>query len=242
MIAHSRLLREKTLSTDDLDPSLLIFAVIALFVLWRLRSVLGERTERDLRASRGVPHPGSAFRLRPIAGGASAGAPSRSADEERWKGLAEGGSKAWAGLDAIAAVDPSFSGRHFIDGARRAYDMIVSAFAKGDRETLRRLLSTEVYGRFAAEMDAREERGETAEAAVVSIDSATVEDAAAVGQNATITVRFASRLMSTRRDRGGAVIDGGSGQTVALVDLWTFSRDPKAQDPNWKLVATTTAH
>ena len=227
---------------DDLDPSLLIFAAIAVFVLWRLRSVLGERTERDLRASRGVPQPGSAFRLRPIAGGAPAGAPARPATEERWKGLAESGSKAWAGLDAIAAADPNFSGQRFIDGARRAYDMIVSAFAKGDRETLRRLLSAEVYGRFAGEIDAREQRGETAEAAVVSIDSATVEDAAADGPTATVTVRFSSKLMSTRRNRDGAVIDGGPSQTVSLVDLWTFSRDPKAQDPNWKLVATTTAH
>lgn len=241
MIPHARLPREKTLSTDDFDPSLLIFAAIAVFVLWRLRSVLGERTERDLRP-RSFPQPGAAFRLRPIPGGASAGAPARPGAEERWKGLAESGSRAWAGLDAIAAADPSFSGKHFIDGARRAYDMIVSAFAKGDRETLRQLLSTEVYDRFAAEIEGRQQRGETAEAAVVSIDSATVEDAAASGQTATITVRFASKLMSTRRNRDGVVIDGGPGQTVSLVDLWTFSRNPKAQDPNWKLVATTTAH
>lgn len=226
--------------TDDFDPSLLLFAALAVFVLWKLRSVLGERTERDFRAPSRMTQPGGAFRPHPPTGAAPA-AGARPASEDRWKGLTETGSKAWAGLDAIAAVDPGFSGPAFIEGARKAYEIIVKAFAKGDHETLQRLLSREVFERFAAEIDAREARGETAETTIVSIDQATVDDAAAMPQNATITVRFASKLITTRRNRQGAVIDGGSDQ-AAIIDLWTFARNPQSRDPNWKLVATTTAH
>lgn len=228
--------------TDDFDPSLLLFAGLAVFVLWKLRSVLGERTERDLRAPSRFTQPGSAFRPRPLPGSASvAGAP-KGAAADRWKGLAETGSKAWAGLDAIAAADPGFSGPAFIEGARKAYEIIVNAFAKGDRETLERLLSSEVYDRFVAEIEAREARGETAETAVVSIDQATIDDAAALPRNATITVRFASKLITTRRNRQGDLIESGSDQPASIVDLWTFSHNPQSRDPNWKLVATTTAH
>lgn len=228
--------------TDDFDPSLLLFAALAVFVLWKLRSVLGERAERDFRAPGRLTQPGAAFRPRPLSGAAPVAASARAPADDRWKGLTETGSKAWAGLDAIAAVDPGFSGPAFIEGARKAYEIIVNAFAKGDHETLQRLLSREVFDRFAAEIDAREARGETAETAIVSIDSAIVDDAAATPQNATITVRFASKLVTTRRNRHGAVIDGGSDQASSIIDLWTFSRNPQSRDPNWKLVATTTAH
>ena len=90
---------------------------------------------------------------------------------DRWNGVAETGSKAWAGLDAIAATDAAFSGpAFFIEGARKAYEIIVAAFAKGDRDTLRRLLSPDVFDGFAAEISGREARGESVESALVSID------------------------------------------------------------------------
>jgi predicted lipid-binding transport protein (Tim44 family) len=242
MIAQFLRIREIALPTDDFDPSLLLFAALAVFVLWKLRSVLGERTGRDLRAPSRMTEPSSAFRPRPPSGAAPQGAAARPAAVDRWKGLAETGGKAWAGLDAIAAVDPNFSGHAFIEGARKAYELIVTAFAKGDFETLRRLLSREVFDRFAAEIDAREARGETAETTIVSIEEATVDDAAATPQNATITVRFASKLITTRRNNEGAVVEGGSDQPASIVDLWTFARNPSSRDPNWTLVATTTAH
>jgi predicted lipid-binding transport protein (Tim44 family) len=224
---------------EAFDPSLLIFAALAVFVLWKLHSVLGMRSERD------APVPPGRFSLQARALRARApiaqATPSdvrASADPDRWQGLAEKGGKAWAGLDAVAAADPSFSGPAFIEGARKAYEMIVTAFGKGDRETLRRLLSAEVFDRFTSEISDREARGETVETAVVSIDSATIEDARAQPQGNSLTVRFVAKMMTARRKPDGGVIEGGLEPPASIVDLWTFARDPRAKDPNWKLVAT----
>ena len=223
------------------DPSLLIFAALALFVLWKLRSVLGERTERDQSAPSRVQPVSAASGSENAPGNVIAPAAFQPPPAERWTGIAEKDSKAWAGLDAVAAADAGFSGPAFIEGARKAYEMIIAAFAKGDRETLGRLLSPHVFENFAAEISARELRGETLESALVSIDSAMVEDASASADLNSVTVRFASKLISARRDKDGQLIEGSPEHTIPTVDLWTFARNPKAQDPNWKLVATETA-
>jgi len=218
------------------DPSILVFAALAVFVLWKLHSVLGIRSERDAAApprNRFSPPQGGFFRGRQPA---SPPAPIPQ-DAERWTGLAEPGSKAWAGLDAVAASDPSFSRERFIEGARKAYEMIVSAFAKGDRDTLRRLLSPEVYDNFAREIASREAKGESVETAVVSIDDVRVEDARSEQGVNNVTLRFAVKLMTTRRDREGQLVEGGE-HPVSVVDLWTFARALASRDPNWKLVST----
>jgi predicted lipid-binding transport protein (Tim44 family) len=205
-----------------------------------LHSVLGIRSERDAPAS-----PRNRFSLPQggfFRGRREAAAPAPAAqDAERWTGLAEPGSKAWAGLDAIAASDPSFTRERFIEGARKAYEMIVSAFAKGDRDTLRRLLSPEVYDNFAREIARREEKGESVETAVVAIEDTRVEDARSEGGVNNVTLRFAVKLMTTRRDREGQIVEGGE-PPVSVVDLWTFARALSSRDPNWKLVATESVH
>lgn len=215
-------------SGDLFDPTLIVFAALAVFVIWKLRSVLGMRVDRD------TPPP-ARFAPRPPA--PAAVAPARPSGAERWEGVAEKGvASAWSGLDAVAASDPSFEGKTFLSGARRAYDLIITAFAKGDRETLKPLLSQEVFDGFSAEIARREQQGETMETAVVAIDSATVDAARAIAGANEVTVRFVVRLMSVRRDRAGETIDGG--QSRKVIERWTFARDPKANDPNWKLVAT----
>ena len=222
------------------DPSILVFAALAVFVLWKLHSVLGMRSERDAAAPRrgrfSAPQ-GGFFRGRQPA---PAPAPVIQ-DVERWTGLAEKGSKAWAGLDAIVASDPSFTPERFIEGARKAYEMIVAAFAKGDRDTLRRLLASEVYDNFAREISSREAKGESVETAVVSIDDTRVEDARSEQGVNTVTLRFAVKLMSTRRDLDGQIVEAGE-HPVSVVDLWSFAHTPASRDPNWKLVATETQH
>ncbi|ARN83720.1 preprotein translocase subunit Tim44 [Methylocystis bryophila] len=220
------------------DPSILVFAALAVFVLWKLHSVLGVRSERDASApprNRFSPSKGGLFGPRPAAPAPAA------LDAERWTGLAEQGSKAWAGLDAIAATDPSFTRERFIEGARKAYEMIVSAFAKGDRDTLRRLLSSEVYDNFAREIASREANGESVETSVVAIDDTRVEDASSERGVNNVTLRFAVKLLTTRRDREGKLI-GGEEHPVSIVDLWTFARAPASRDPNWRLVATESLH
>jgi predicted lipid-binding transport protein (Tim44 family) len=222
------------------DPSILAFAALAIFVLWKLHSVLGIRSERDAAApprNRFFPPQGGFFR-----GRREAPPPAPAAqDAERWTGLAEPGSKAWAGLDAIAASDPSFTRERFIEGARKAYEMVVSAFAKGDRDTLRRLLSPEVYDNFSREIARREEKGESVETAVVAIEDTRVEDARSEGGVNNVTLRLAVKLMTTRRDREGQIVEGGE-PPVSVVDLWTFARALASRDPNWKLVATESVH
>jgi predicted lipid-binding transport protein (Tim44 family) len=152
--------------------------------------------------------------------------------------VAETGSAIAAGLDAIAAADSEFDPKHFLTGARAAYEMIVTAYAEDDRRTLKNLLSREVYDGFDAALTEREQRGETVESKFVSIDSADITSAELRQKNVQVTVRFVSQLITTTRDKGGAVIDGSAEKVTDITDVWTFARDVTSRDPNWKLVAT----
>lgn len=226
-------------SGEPFDPSLIVFAALAIFVVWKLRSVLGVRVDRE-------EAPPAQFQPRraPLAPAPLPGAPpaedfSAAQAEDRWKGVADKESAAASGLDAIAAADPRFEGRAFLEGARRAYEIIVTAFAKGDRDTLRPLLSKDVFDGFAGEITRRDAAGETMETAIVAIDAALVDAARAAPRLNEITVRFAVRLMTVLKDKAGETIEGG--HTAPVEELWTFARDPRAADPNWKLVATRAA-
>ena len=157
---------------------------------------------------------------------------------ERWKGIAEAGTPLAAGLDAIVAADPNFDHKHFLTGARAAYEMIVNAFAEGDRRTLRNLLSRDVDDGFESAINEREKRGEMMETRFVSIDGSDIAAAELRGRTAQLTVRFQSKLVSATRDKNGNVIDGNAEKVTDVTDVWTFARDLSSRDPNWKLVAT----
>ena len=230
------------------DIYTIIFLALAVFIFLRLRSVLGQRTGRE-RPPYDPYSPRDAVRSpatdkvvtlppRPAepAPVRSAEVPSVSAD--RWKGVAESGSSTATGLDAVVSADPNFDVQHFISGARTAYEMVVTAFAEGDRRQLRSLLSREVFDGFDAAISERERRGETAETRFVSIDGATVTAAELRGRIAQITMRFVSKLISATRDRSGAVIEGNAEKVTDVTDVWTFARDVSSRDPNWKVVAT----
>jgi predicted lipid-binding transport protein (Tim44 family) len=238
MVAEKSSIREISMSPtgEPFDPSLIVFAALAIFVVWKLRSVLGVRVDREEAPPAQFRAP---LRPAPLPGAPPAEDIAPLAPEERWKGLVEKEGAAETGLDAIVAADRRFDGRGFIDGARRAYEVIVTAFAKGDRDTLRPLLSKEVFDGFSGEIARREQAGETMETAIVAIDSALIEAARAAPRLNEITVRFAVRLMSIRKDKAGETIEGGN--TTPVEELWTFARDPRASDPNWKLVATRAA-
>lgn len=118
--------------------------------------------------------------------------------------------------------------------------MIVSAFAQGDRRTLKDLLSQDVYAGFEAAIKDRETRGERTETRFVSIDDAKLIDASVQGRNAQITLRFVSQIISATRDKDGAVVDGNAEKVTDVTDVWTFARDD-VRDPNWKLVGTEAA-
>jgi len=229
------------------DIYTIIFLALAVFIFLRLRSVLGQRTGRE----RPPYDPYSARdTVRTSAGDKVVALPTRGAETppkpvepaERWKDITQPGSALAAGLDAILAGDKSFDPRHFLTGARAAYEMIVTAFAQGDRRTLRDRLSKEVYDSFDSVIRDRESRGETAETRFVSIDSAEMTGAEVRGRMAQITVRFVSQLVSTTRDKSGNVIDGSPDKVTDVTDVWTFARDVTSRDPNWKLVATEAGH
>ncbi len=231
--------------------------ILALFVLWKLRSVLGTRNGAEK-----PPAQNSLFRSGQANGGQVDGqvtndnkvvtlpgaAPRPGAvppplpDPERWKAYAEPGSRVANGLDAIAATDPGFNLDQFITGAKTAYEMIVTAFATGDRELLGRLLDKDVYESFASAVDARASRGESLMTKVVSIDKTGVFDAAVREGTLQITLRFVASLVTATHDKDGKLIDGDPEKPVNMVDLWTFARPAGSRDPNWKLVATQTGH
>jgi predicted lipid-binding transport protein (Tim44 family) len=156
--------------------------------------------------------------------------------------LVEPDSHAIEGLAAIAAVEPGFDPRGFLAGAKSAYEMIVTAFAKGDRATLRRLLADDVYESFAHAIGEREARGDRVEMTFVSLEKVLIDDAQAKGNLAQVTVRFLSKLITATYDKTGAVIDGSPERVVDMTDIWTFAREIGSRDPNWRLVATETAH
>jgi predicted lipid-binding transport protein (Tim44 family) len=237
------------------DIYTIIFLALAVFIFLRLRSVLGQRTGRERP-------PYDPFSARdPVRGGPKdsvkdgvkdsnvVNLPGRSAETadkpsvpveptDRWKGITETGSSLAASLDAVAAADPGFDAKHFLTGARAAYEMVVTAFAEGDRRSLKNLLSREVFEGFDAAVSERETKGEKMETRFVSIDNADILSAEQRGKSAQITVRFISKLISVTRDNAGAVIDGSPDKVTEVTDVWTFARDVSSRDPNWKLIAT----
>ncbi len=236
-----------------MDIYTIIFLALAVFIFLRLRNVLGQRTGSERppydRAARNVVQgaPDSNSNVVPISGTVIDQAPmAPTADvappTDRWKGITESGTALAQGLDGIAAQDSSFDPRHFVSGARSAYEMIVLAFANGDRRSLKDLLSSEVYDSFDAAIKERERQELKTETRFVSIDKAEIVSADARERNAQLTVRFVSQMISVTRDKGGAIVDGNPDKVANITDVWTFARDTSSRDPNWKLVGTGSAH
>lgn len=232
----------------SLDPLNILLLAVALVVFWRLRSMLGTRTGTekpplDLETKRVEPakpgeQPGTVVRFPqgtgdepPQKGIAEPAVPA-------WTGFAEPGSEVAAALEQIAEADPSFTPRSFVDGAKMAYEMVVEAFAKGDKPALKNLLSRDVFDGFARAIDAREAEGQRVESRFVGVDRAVIQQATLSGGKAAITMKFVSELITATYARGGEVIDGDPKQIREVTDVWTFERDVTSRNPNWKLVAT----
>jgi predicted lipid-binding transport protein (Tim44 family) len=244
----------RTESKSDVDIYTIIFLALAVFIFLRLRNVLGQRTgserppydrparnvvqgPQDNNNNNVVPVPGAVIDQAPLAPTAEVMPPT-----DRWKGLTEPGTPLALGLDAIAAQDSSFDPRHFISGARSAYEMIVLAFANGDRRALKDLLSSEVYDSFEAVIKDREKREQKTETRFVSIDKAELVGAESREKSAQLTIRFVSQMISVTRDKAGTIVDGNPDKVTDITDVWTFARDTTSRDPNWKLVGTGSAH
>ena len=155
-----------------------------------------------------------------------------------WTGFAEAGSPVAAGLEQIAAADGNFTPKSFVDGAKLAYEMIIEAFARGDRQKLTPLLSKQVLDGFSQAISEREQAGQRVEQRFVGIDKAAIVQATAEAKRAVITMRFVSELISATYTKDGALIEGDPKLIKEITDVWTFERDLGSRDPNWKLIST----
>ncbi|HEY7669436.1 MAG TPA: Tim44/TimA family putative adaptor protein [Hyphomicrobium sp.] len=239
---------------DEINLFTLVLLIVAVVVALKLRSVLGRRTgDEEARLER--------YRAeRRQQGGAPAdnvvsmprrdGTPAGPAQEVA-EADAEERIKEYPGLDAevrrglldIAKLDPTFDTDSFLRGARQAYEMIVTAFAEGNRKILKDLLNRDVYDGFVRAMTERENRGEQVDQSFVGINKADiVESEVNKSGIANVTVRFVSQLISATRDKAGAILSGDPQKVKEVTDIWIFSRDistAKARaNPNWRLIAT----
>ncbi|MGH7120288.1 MAG: Tim44/TimA family putative adaptor protein [Acetobacteraceae bacterium] len=213
---------------------LVLFGLIAAFLLLRLRSVLGRRTgfERppiDPHAGPPAARPGPV-----IEGHADAPPPAPQ------RPMPDPASPVGSCLARIASADKTFDPGHFLSGAEAAFRIIVTAFASSDREGLRPLLSEETYRTFDTVIAEREGRGETQKTEIRSIDAATIENADLSGSTARITIRFVSDQVNVTLGRDGQPVAGTEAVTE-INDLWTFERDISNQDPTWRLVGARSA-
>ncbi len=234
------------------DPLNLLLMGLAVFILFRLRSVLGKRTGSERppfdpysKQEQTKDQPNGQDNVIPLPN-QTADAPedvaeAPASDDVVIDKVAPAGSALNSALKQILSVDRSFEPEPFLEGARAAYEMIVMAFADGDKKALKNLLSGDVYEGFVSAIDDREKRGETIESTFVGIDKAEIVEAALKDTTARVTVKIHSQLISATRDKSGDVVDGDPAKVTEVVDIWTFARDTHSRDPNWKLVATESA-
>ena len=227
------------------DFGTIFFLVAAVVIIFQLRNVLGRRTGNErppfdpYTAARGRNRDGAA---KPAENVVSLPRKRNSGETDEVyaaiDAFAKPGTDLNKGLRAIRDADATFDPKTFLDGAKMAYEMIVMAYADGDRKTLKNLLAREVYEGFASAITEREARSEKIQSSFVGIDKADIIAAEMKGTGSHVTVRVVSELISATRDKGGAVIDGDPETVAEVKDVWTFARDTRAKDPNWKLVAT----
>lgn len=231
------------------DIYTLLLLVVAVVILLRLRRVLGRKTGNERRYD---PFPresgGTAVakdKVVPLPTRETARPPQPAGDQEvedRIRGFMPDTNPAHAGLLDIARQDSSFDPAHFVRGAKSAYEMIVTAFAEGNKRLLKQFLSREVYDGFAEVISERETRGEAVDTSFVGINKADIIDAEAKAKTARVTVKFVSQLITAVKNRNGEIIDGDPKQIREVTDIWTFARELTSRDPNWKLVATQAAN
>jgi predicted lipid-binding transport protein (Tim44 family) len=210
---------------------LLVLAGIAIFLILKLRSVLGTR---DGFEKPPIPLDDVRPRIRRdfevIEGG-----PDRDITDH----VAEGSDAARA-LAAMKKAEPAFAVGPFLQGARGAYEMILMAFEKGELDRIRPFLSDDVEASFAEAIAERERNGLTVEASFLGIKELTLHDATFTPESrfGEIAVRFVADQTYVVRNKAGEVVEGSPREVKKTRDIWTFARQMGSDDPNWQLVAT----
>jgi predicted lipid-binding transport protein (Tim44 family) len=215
--------------------AIVILAMIAGFLALRLYSVLGKRTGHEQQpAPRSADDRAKVTVLQPRPTGEGA------ADATRFvEGMIAPGAE--AGVRALIAADRNFDVPQFVDGAKSAYKMVLEAFWRGDREELAWLCDADVLASFEEVIAAREAEGHVLDNRVVRIEKAQIIEASIDGRIAEIALRFEADIAAVTRDKDGTVVAGSMTDAVGTNDVWTFSRDIRSADPNWKLSETDEA-
>lgn len=235
------------MGTDNIIT--LFFLIVAALIFLNLRSVLGKRTgsekppfdpqSRDQRTMDGQSQPADDGKVITLPRRDQQQSPTEAFN--RYQAIDEfvpAGTDLNDKLRKVFDVDPTFEPRQFADGAKVAYEMIVQGFAEGDRKSLKTLLSNEVYQGFDQAISAREKAGQTVKSTFVGIEKADIIDARLDGSEVTIVMRVVSQLISATYDAAGEVVEGNADSVAEVIDSWSFARDTRSRDPNWKLVQT----
>ncbi len=212
---------------------IILFAMLAAFLVYRLRGVLGKRTGQERRRADPFAPANDSADAENENVIALPDRTSEDSDEE-----AEPETPLSAGIAQIRSADQSFAPREFLDGAEKAFEMVVNAFASGDGKTLNTLLSAEVYENFADAIRARELANHTQESTLVGIDSVDLLEAELQDRTAMVTVKFVSEQINATIDENDEIVDGDRNAVAKVTDIWTFARDTRSSSPNWKLAAT----
>ncbi len=209
---------------------LLVLAGIAVFLILRLKSVLGTREGFEKPPLAG-PEPRSPQRKFEVIEG--------SPDDDIVAYVAEGSPQAQA-LAEMKRAEPTFHVAEFVQGARGAYEMILMGFETGELDGIQPFISDEVFQSFVDAVSAREDQGLTIEAEFIGVRETAIADATfdTATSTAEITVRFVGELTSVVRNREGEVVEGDAKTVKRQKDTWTFARQMGRDDPNWLLVAT----
>ncbi len=210
----------------------ILLMMVAAFLALRLYTVLGKRTGHEQPLSRPAEE---RLGAKPLPRTIDVSPEVRETAPRVIESGAEGG------MRGIIAAEPGFDVSQFLDGAQAAYRMVLEAFWRGDRETLRDLVTDDVFASFDESIRAREEAGHTLDNRLVSIERAKVVDATLAGREARIMVRFDADIAAVTRDADGQVIAGSTDDAVVTNDVWTFARTLRSGDPNWKLADTDEA-
>ena len=222
--------------------NIVFIAAIAAFLILRLRSVLGRRDSHEgrpefdpfqRRESANSQQGNDKVIPLPDSRGKDFEQASEEALEEEFAG-----SPAAEGLKAVKRADPSFEAGPFVEGAKGAFEMIITAFSKADPDTLRPLLSNDVFEEFATSIDERLKANETLETTLIGIKDANIVEAELQGRTAFVTVQFVSEQVNVTRDSEHRILDGDPNEVATITDIWTFARNTRSRDPNWALVAT----
>jgi predicted lipid-binding transport protein (Tim44 family) len=234
---------------------IILIGLVAVFLILRLRSVLGKRTGNERPPARDPFTPPAPPPATPRLGDAPSSAQSGNdnvvplptsapAPRPSLSTTGPGGIRATvlptaaAGVAAIRAADPAFEPIGFTAGARAAFTTIVEAFAKDDTAALRPLLDGPTYASFEAAIRGRAERKEKAETTLIGFEASDIAAATLQDSQAVVTVRFVSEQINVLRNADGQIIDGNPNEVQKVIDLWTFRRDTKSSDPNWLLIKT----